>query len=384
MIKIIAYSSARSDTDRFFPFLNSLKKYKKVNLSVVASYIHYVDTFGDTIQHLKKNFHVEGRKFGTKILKDGPGEYGKNLATEINFLSNLFKRKKPHILILMGDRYEILAPSAAAIPFNIPIVHIYGGAVTLGAIDELIRHGVTKMSHLHLTAHYKYTNRLVNMGEEKWRIKTVGIPEIGNLRKQKKISIQNLKKEIFLDLRLKTLLVTLHPTTVNFKDIDKDIDSLLKALKKTEFQIIFTYPNSDLGHQKIIKKIKIFCKKNQNYVFIKNASISLYANLLKRCCVMVGNSSSGIVEAASFKLPVVNIGIRQDGKVKPKNVINTIFDEKEILKAIKKASSKKFKYSLKNLNNPYEKKIDLKKISSFILRSCKNSKILHKRFIDYK
>lgn len=382
MIKIIAYSAARSDTDRFFPFLNSLKKQKKVNLSIAASYIHYIDNFGGTIRHLNKYFNVENRKFETNTLKDSPNQLAKNLANEIIYLSDLLKKKKPHILILMGDRYEILAPAAAAIPFNIPIVHIYGGAVTLGAIDELIRHAVSKISHLHLTAHDKYSNRLVKMGEERWRIKTVGIPEITNLRMQKNITIENLRKEIFLDLRLKTLLVTLHPTTVNFKSIDKEIDNLLNALKITKFQIIFTYPNSDLGHQKIIKKIKVFCQKNRRYVFIKNASISLYSNLLKRSSAMVGNSSSGIVEAASFKLPVVNIGIRQDGKVKPKNIINTSFEEKKILKAIKKASSKKFKDSIKNLKNPYEKKVDLQKITNFILRSCKNSKILHKRFID--
>ena len=382
MIKIIAYSAARSDTDRFFPFLNSLKKQKKVNLSVVASYIHYIDTFGGTIRHLNKYFNVENRKFKTNTLKDSPNQLAKNLANEIIYLSDLLKKKKPHILILMGDRYEILAPAAATIPFNIPIVHIYGGAVTLGAIDELIRHAVSKISHLHLTAHDKYSNRLVKMGEERWRIKTVGIPEIKNLRMQKNISIENLRKEIFLDLRVKTLLVTLHPTTVNFKNIDKEIDNLLIALKKIKFQIIFTYPNSDLGHKKIIKKIKVFCHKNQRCAFIKNASISLYANLLKRSCAMVGNSSSGIVEAASFKLPVVNIGIRQDGKVKPKNIINTDFEEKKILKAIKIATSKKFRDSIKNLKNPYEKKVDLQKITNFILRSCKNSKILHKRFID--
>ena len=382
MIKIIAYSAARSDTDRFYPFLNSLKKQNNVNLSVVASYIHYIDTFGDTIQHLNKNFNVERRKFVKNTLKDSPSLLGKNLAKEIVYLSDLFKKKKPDILILMGDRYEILAPATAAVPFNIPIVHFYGGAVTIGAIDELVRHGVTKISHLHLTAHDKYSSRLVKMGEEKWRVKTVGIPEISNLRIQKNIRFENLKKKIFLDLRLKTLLVTLHPTTLNFNNIGKEVDSLLNVLKKTKFQIVFTYPNSDLGHQKIIKKIKFFCQKNQQCVFIKNASITLYANLLKRCCAMVGNSSSGIVEAASFKLPVVNIGMRQDGKVKPINVINTYFEEKKILKAIKKASSKKFKDSIKNLKNPYEKKIDLQKISSFILKSCKSSKILHKRFID--
>ena len=382
MIKIIAYSAARSDTDRFYPFLNSLKKQNNINLSVVASYIHYIDTFGDTIQHLNKNFNVEKRKFVKNTLKDSPNLLGKNLAKEIVYLSDLFKKKKPDILILMGDRYEILAPATAAVPFNIPIVHFYGGAVTVGAIDELIRHGVTKMSHLHLTAHDKYSSRLVKMGEEKWRIKTVGIPEISNLRIQKNIGFENLKKKIFLDLRLKTLLVTLHPTTLNFNNIGKEVDSLLNVLKKTKFQIVFTYPNSDLGHQKIIKKIKFFCQKNQQCVFIKNASITLYANLLKRCCAMVGNSSSGIVEAASFKLPVVNIGMRQDGKVKPINVINTYFQEKKILKAINKASSKKFKDMIKNLKNPYEKKINLQKISNFILKSCKNSKILHKRFID--
>ena len=382
MTKIIAYSAARSDTDRFYPFLTSLKKQNNVSLSVVASYIHYIKKFGNTIQHLNKNFYVEKRRFKTNTLKDSPSQLGENIANEILYLSNLFEKKKPDILVLMGDRYEILAPVTAAIPFNLPIVHFYGGAVTLGAIDELIRHGVTKMSHLHFTAHDKYSNRLAKMGEEKWRIKTVGVPEISNLRRQKTLSFESLKKDVLLDLRLKTLLVTLHPTTLNFKKTGKEIDNLLNALRKSKFQIIFTYPNSDLGHQKIIRKIKFFCKQNRKYVFLKNASISLYASLLKRCCVMVGNSSSGIVEAASFKLPVVNIGDRQEGKVKPKNVINTFFDEKKILKAIKKASSKKFKSSIKNLKNPYEKKVNIKKISSFILKSCKSSKIIRKKFID--
>ena len=126
------------------------------------------------------------------------------------------------------------------------------------------------MSHLHLTAHDKYSSRLVKMGEEKWRIKTVGIPEISNLKKQKNIRFENLKKKIFLDLRFKTLLVTLHPTTLNFNNIDKEVDNLLNALKKTKFQIVFTYPNSDLGHQKIIKKIKFFCqKKSTMYIYKK-------------------------------------------------------------------------------------------------------------------
>ena len=172
MIKILAYSAARSDTDGFYPFLNSLKKQNNVNLSVVASYIHYIDKFGDTIKHLYKNFKVEKRKFAKNTLKDSPSQLGKNLSREIFYLSNLFKKKKPDILIFMGDRYEILAPATAAVPFNIPIVHFYGGAVSLGAIDELVRHAVTKMSHLHLTAHDKYSSRLVKMGEEKWRIKT--------------------------------------------------------------------------------------------------------------------------------------------------------------------------------------------------------------------
>lgn len=384
MIKIIAYSAARSDTDRFFPFLKAIKNQKNVKLSVIASYIHYIDTFGKTIRHLKKNFFIEKRRFKQKILNDNPNDLGKNLAKEIIHISNLFKKKTPDILILMGDRYEILSPAIAAIPFNIPIVHIYGGAVTHGAIDELVRHGITKMSHVHLTAHEKYSKRLIQMGEEKWRVKTVGIPEIKNLKKQKNKSINELKRLIKLDLRKKTLLVTLHSNTINLKNLDKEIDNLLNAITKKKFQTIFTYPNSDLGHKKIIKKLNIFCKKNKDCKIIKNASISLYANLLRKCCAMVGNSSSGIVEAASFKLPVVNIGNRQDGKVKPKNIINCEFKANKIMKAIEVATSEKFKKSIKNLSNPYDREVNLNEISRFILKICKNSKILKKKFKDNK
>ena len=383
MIKILAYSVARSDLDRFYPLLNSLNYQKKVNLRIVASYIHYMDLFGETVKDFKKNFKIEKRNFKKRKIKDNPNTLGKNLAEEIKFFSDIISKRKPDIILVMGDRYEMLSAAIAAIPYNIPIVHIYGGAVTEGAIDELVRHSITKMSHLHLTAHRQYSKRIIQMGEEKWRVKTIGVPEIKNLKKERVMSSYQLKKIINLNLNLKTLLITLHPTTLNIKNLKKQINNLLLAVKKSGYQAIFTYPNSDLGYTLIVKKIKSFCKNNSNYALIKNASLSLYSNLLKKCSVMVGNSSSGIVEATSFNLPVVNIGSRQDGKIKPKNVINTDFSSKKVLKSIRHATSKKFVKSIGGLKNPYEKEVNLDKISKMIVKIKDNPDILLKKFKDY-
>ena len=276
----------------------------------------------------------------------------------------------------------MIAAPIAALPFKIPIVHFYGGAVTYGAIDELVRHSISKMSHLHFTAHKNYSNRLIKMGEEKWRVHTVGIISLKNLKKQKILSNTKIEKSFNLDLKLKTLLVTIHPTTLNDLNLKNDIQNVLKAIKKTNMQAIFTYPNSDHGHETIIKLISVFCKNSKKYIFLKNLSAYLYPSILKKCFAMVGNSSSGIVEAASFKMPVINIGTRQDGKIHGKNVVNSDYSYRSITRAFEKISSKSFLKSISNIKNLYEPNMTPKEIFNLIEKLIKKPNLLKKKFVD--
>ena len=305
----------------------------------------------------------------------------KNLCLDINNLSNHIKKIKPDLFLVMGDRYEMLMGPLIAMPYNIPIIHFFGGAITEGAIDELVRHGVTKMSHYHFVLLNQYRNRLINLGEESWRVKTIGMPSLTKNIKNK------IPKNSFLEkynLSKPYAILTFHPVTLEINKINIQISSLVKAIKKSKLKIIMTYPNADPEFNKIIKKFKQAFKDKNKFLMVKNLGQKNYFNILNTADLMIGNSSSGIVEAASFNLPVVNIGSRQTGKFKPKNVIDTGYNYKDILKGIKKAMNKNFKKSLKNLRNPYESKMNINNIIKLILRVNRSDKYLKKKFIDIR
>lgn len=384
-IKIIAYSVGRSDFERFLPVLNILNKKKKIDLKIIPSYIHYLKFFGSTIKNIKKNFSIISTKNDKKISTkstDDPEYLSKMVGSEIRKISSIFKRKKPDIVLILGDRLEMISAPIAALPFNIPIVHLYGGAITEGAIDDSIRHSITKLSHFHLVAHSEYKKRIQQLGEENWRILNIGIPEINLMKQQKKMSKKEINKIIGMDLRKKTMLVTLHPVTKEPELIKKHIKILSKVLKKTRMQVILTYPNSDLGYKEIVNEYKLLSTKFKNIKLIKNAGLKIYTNLMAHCDLMLGNSSSGIVEASSFKLPVINIGDRQKGKVKPRNVIDCKFTELSINQALNLAITKKFKRKILSIKNPYDKKINLSRTLEIIISMSKKKTFLKKKFYD--
>lgn len=379
--KILAFSVGRSDFDRYFPILEELRKIKKIDLKLALSQIHSFNIFGKTINEVKK------KKF--KIIEHKKISKKKNfseffLPDEIIFLINIIKEYRPDIIIALGDRYEMLAAPCAALTFNIPVIHIYGGAVTQGAIDDLVRHSISKLSSFHLVATAKYKKRLIQLGEEKWRIKNIGVPELNYLKKIKKIPKNQLNHILKIDINKKTLLVNFHPVTTEINETKKYILNLLSAIKKSNLQVIFTYPNADKSNEIIIKEINKFIKrsKESKYIFIKNAGADLYSNLLRKCYAMVGNSSSGIVEAASFKLPVINLGNRQKGKVFPANVIQSSYKEQDISKSIKKIASYQYQKKLKKLINPYENKITKKQIASLIANLKIDNNLKIKKFKD--
>ncbi len=384
-LKVSVYSVGRSDLDRYIPFLYDLKQNKKISLSIYLGKAHFLKKFGFTYKEfLKKGFSIKPRKYlGT--FSDNEKAIAQNIAEETKYLNENFNKDKPNFLILLGDRYEILAGACASLGYNIPIIHLFGGAVTEGAIDEQIRHAITKISHLHFVAHKKYKERLISMGEEPWRIKVIGIPVLKIMKNYKTINKRKLSKIIKIDITKPTALVTFHPVTLEASKTNFYMNNLLSSIKSSNLQAIFSYPNMDLGHQKIISKIKKFVKKNnKKYTIIKNASGLLYTNLLRSAQVMVGNTSSGIVEAASFNIPVVNIGDRQKGKIIPAHVINVGYSIKNIKTGIKKSQSKIFLKNIKNMKNPYEISSFKEKFSNFLLKTSSSKTLIKKKFFEVK
>lgn len=376
MRKILVFSAGRSDFDRYFPFINALKNTKKVKIKIYVSKAHLVNKFGNTNKYIKKKGFeiINNSNFKNQNFSDQPLFISKILGEEIKLFSKYIKSFKPDLVFVMGDRYEMLAAPCAAIPFNIPVFHFYGGAITEGATDELVRHAITKMCHYHFVALDIYKKRLIQMGEESWRIKVTGIPNIKNLKK-KVFTVKKFSKIIGIDLTKKTILCTFHSSTLELDTLKQQLKALCDVIHKSGLQCVFTYPNADRGHDLIVKKINKFIKNNKKYLFIKYCSSEEYSNLMRHCSLMLGNSSSGIVEAASFNLPVINLGTRQDGKIKPKNVFDASYKDSQLLKLILSVKKKK-------VANPYEKKILIKEFVNIVLNTNIDDKLLRKKFIS--
>jgi GDP/UDP-N,N'-diacetylbacillosamine 2-epimerase (hydrolysing) len=378
--KIIFISAGRSDFDRFYSVLEEIKKSKKADLFIYLTSAYYNKTFGKEAKVIKKNFKVLKSNLKNKHYNDTPFQMIKNLSSDVKALSNHLRNIKPDLILIISDRYEMLVGPLVAIPNNIPTFHFFGGAVTEGAIDELIRHSLTKMSHYHFVLLEDYKIRLKQLGEEEWRVKTIGMP---NLKKKINYNFKSLKilsKELKFNLEKPFMLVTFHPITLELNDLKKQLSSIVKAIKISKYNAVITYPNTDPKFKQIIKIFNYNFQEKKKFLITKSLGEEKYFNLMKYAKFVLGNSSSGIVEAASFKLPVINIGSRQDGKFMPKNVINTSYTRKAILKSIRMAVSKGFKKKLKNLKNPYNSKMSEQKSVNIILNTKLNKKLLRKKF----
>jgi len=382
MKKIFVFSAGRSDYDRYLPILNELNKTPKVNLYLILSSAHYASKFGKTINFIDKKFKIIKPKNFYRSYSDKASLIIKSFSEDLKFLSQNINKYNPDSLIILGDRLEMLMAPIASIPNNIPVIHFYGGAVTEGAVDELVRHALTKMSHYHFVALKSYKRRLIQLGEEKWRIKVAGVHGVNLLKSIKKLSIDKLSKKIGINLSEPYLLLTFHSVTQELKKTKYQINSIIKAIKKTKLNVVITYPNADVGHDKIIDTFLKKLSNKKKYKIVKNCGMSLYSNLMQNCLAMIGNSSSGIVEAASFNVPAINIGTRQDGKFKPKNVIDCKYSWRDIYSNILRIKNGKLLYKLKSIKNPYDAKISLKKVVKIILSINKRDKILRKKFID--
>jgi UDP-N-acetylglucosamine 2-epimerase (non-hydrolysing)/GDP/UDP-N,N'-diacetylbacillosamine 2-epimerase (hydrolysing) len=267
-------------------------------------------------------------------------------------LADVLGQMRPDLLLLIADRYEMLAPAAVALTLRIPIAHIEGGEVSEGAIDDAVRNALTKMSHIHFTSTEAARARVIAMGEEPWRVHRAGAPSLDHVRRSQLLSRDPLQQRLQLDLDRPTVVVAYHPVTI-VRNTTREADSVFAALRAVEAQILFCYPNADAGSLELLERTRTFLAARSDARIFVNLDAVTYWSLLGHVALLIGNSSSGIMEAASFALPVVNIGFRQKGRERARNVLDAEPEADAILAKVAVAMSEPFRASLAGMSNPY-------------------------------
>lgn len=381
-MKVCLITGSRAEYGMLKHLIFLIKKEKKINIKIVVTGTHLSKKYGKTIKEIKSDGIKVNKRVNLNIKNRTSEDIIKSINKGMLGFVKVFKNLSPEIIIVLGDRYEIFSAVVAACFCKIPIAHIHGGEITYGAIDEALRHSITKMSHFHFVANSKYKKRVIQLGENPNTVFTVGGLGVDNIKKTKLLTKHQLEKKIGLKFKKKNLIINFHPETLNNFSIKIEFNKLLNVLKKQkDTNLIFTMPNSDQGSDLIFKMVKNFVKKNNNAFFFSSLGSLNFYSCLQYVDGMIGNSSSGLLEMPTFKKGTINIGKRQDGRLKAKSVINSKLSKQDILKSIKILYSKSFQNKLKTTINPYGNGGASIKILN-ILKNIKLKNILIKKFYD--
>lgn len=372
-------TTARADYSIYRPVLSAITNTSDLHLQLIVAGMHLSPEFGMTVRDIKADGFTVAERIEMLLSSDSPEGIAKSVGLGIISYAHIFARTPPDILMLLGDRFEMYAAAVASLPFTLPIAHLHGGESTEGLIDEPIRHSLTKMSHLHFASTEPYRHRIIQMGEEPWRVTVSGAPALDNLRTLKFLPRAELEPYIGMALDPPPLLVTVHPVTLEYTDTHHHIEEVLTALDAVSEPVVFTYPNADTAGRVIIQAIDHFVANHSYARAVVNLGTEAYFSLMNYAQAMVGNSSSGIIEAASFALPVVNIGNRQRGRIHSSNVLNTPYDHTAIEQCIRQALAPTFRKELVGMQNPYGDGHAAERIVQ-VLQTIPLDNLLHKRF----
>ena len=346
--KIAVVTTNRADYDQIFWLISELKKEKKISLRLVVTGAHLEKRFGYSLNQIKKD-KMKLNKVYLNIKGDKSEDILKIISEGIIKFASIFKKFKPHYLILLGDRYETLAIGIAANFKKIPIIHLNGGELTLGSHDDWIRHCLTKISDVHFVANNIYKKRVIQLGENPKNVFTTGGLSSDNAIKTNKIDLPKLEKKLNISFQKRNILVTYHPETLNNIDNIKSFLEIFKVIKYfKEINFFITCPNADEGNIKLIKKIKKISKLQKNCYFFYSLGRVNYLSLLNNCDLLLGNSSSGLLEAPYLRKYTINLGKRQEGRVRPKSVFDCKCIFEDIKKNIQKVLHIKKKNELRN------------------------------------
>ena len=382
MRKICVVTGTRAEYGLLYWLLKEIKADSELKLQLIVTGMHLSPEFGLTYKEIEKEFKIDKK---IEILSSSHTSL--DICAEMAIVYEKFApalaELKPDILVLLGDRYEIFGVAGVASIMQIPIAHIHGGETTQGAFDEAFRHSITKMSHIHFAATNEYANRIIQLGEEPSRVFNVGGPGIENIKKLNLLSKEEFEKSIKFKLAKKNILITFHPVTLENSSAREQFNELLNALDELDdTNFIFTKANSDTDGDVINKMIDEYVSQNpQKAVAFASLGQLRYLSAIKFVDIVLGNSSSGLLEVPSFKKATINIGDRQKGRARASSVIDVRPVKEEILAAIKRVYSKEFEQTLKDTINPYDGSNPSKKMVK-ILKETKLDGILKKKFYD--
>ena len=383
--KICVITTSRADYGLLYWLLKEIVADKDLILQLIATGMHLSPEFGLSYQIIEKDGFNIDKKIETTLSADSNVSIIKSIGLSLIAFSDALDSLKPDILVVLGDKYELLGSVISALVLKIPIAHIHGGETSQGALDESFRHSITKMAAIHFPACEIYRKRIIQMGENPEFVYNFGAPGIDNIYKLKLFSKSKLENYLNFNLD-NTAIITYHPTTLESISSVSQIENIFQALSNTKIKAVFTQANADAQGRIINQKIIDFCNKNEGkYKYFKNLGQVAYLSCLKYCELMIGNSSSGLIEAPEFKLPVVNIGDRQKGREKAINVIDVDYNFNSIEEGIRKALSKDFRLFLKKVSNPYSNKNKGKtswKIKEKLKIINLNKEFLKKEFFD--
>jgi len=375
-------SVGRSDYSYYLPILRRIQAEPELRLCLIVGGMHLSPEFGLTVKEIEVDGFLINERVEMLLSSDTPEGIAKSIGLGVISFGQVFAHQRLDLLLLLGDRFEMLAAATAMLPFAIPMAHIAGGEATEGLIDEAIRHSITKMSHLHFVSTARYRERVVQMGEEPWRVIVSGAPSLDNLREIPLLSFDETERRIGVTLKPAPVLVTFHPVTLEYGDTSVHITELLAALDDASLPVLFTYPNADTQGRIIIQQIDRYVSARNASHVVTNLGTQAYYSLLRYAAAMVGNSSSGIIEAASFELPVVNVGNRQKGRAHGRNVLDVPCERAAIVSGIRKAVDPEFRRSLAGLQNPYGNGSAAEKIVQVLRQTPLDRNLLVKTFYD--
>lgn len=377
--KICLITGTRAEYGLLKPVMKEITQSRKLALQVLAMGMHLLPEFGRTVREIKKDGFKVDALVKTTSNKESKTAMTQSIGKGIIGIADSLAQLKPEIVLVLGDRTEALSGAIAAVYMNIVLAHIHGGDNARAGLDEYARHAITKLAHIHFPATKKSAERIIKMGEDSWRVHMVGAPGLDSILKEKLIPPSQLADKYKLDLGKPVLLVVQHPVTTEIEEAEQQIKETMETIKELAFQSIVIYPNADAGGRRMIKILE----KYRKFPFVrlyKNLSHLDYLSLMRIVKVMIGNSSSGIIEAPSFHLPVVNIGTREQGRERANNVIDADYDKKEIKTAVQKALfDKKFRKKLKESKNPYGRGKAAKRIVKILSSLEINKKLLQKK-----
>lgn len=381
--RIAVVTGARSEYGLLRWIIRAIAEHAGLELCLMVTGSHLSSEYGMTVEEIRSDGFEPNEEIEILLASDSGVGVVKSMGLALLGFADAFRRQRPDLVLVLGDRFETFAVAVAAVGSGLPLVHLCGGEVTGGSLDEFWRHAITKLAHVHMTATQEYARRIVQMGEEAWRVHVVGSPGLENIRRLPLLSRRELEHNLGLRLASPLVVATYHPSIVEAERHGKaQLKELLDALRESGCSVVFTYPNCDAGSRGIVKELEEFVRTEKHCSLFINLGSRRYLSLLSHADAMVGNSSSGLIEAPSFALPVVNVGLRQSGRIRARNVIDVPLKKDAILEGIHRALDPSFRASLRGMENPYGDGRTSERVAALLADLKVDRRLLQKKFVD--